>query len=201
MKENLICIHTDKKRGVQYLLEKNTSTIYIHYPKTTPATKKMEKFYNITTIAIVAAIFFSFVILNTESVRSLLYVGIIKREMRLIIIIATIFMQILLLLIFYKGNYAKHFVGYKEEIEMSLEGKKRLLLKSLTINFCLTSLVLGVSIAVLAPLAIAFIEYANGVLYIQFLLGSSICIGSLFAMIKATSIPIFKFYIRLNVVK
>ena len=196
MKEDMIYLHTDSKKGVQYLMEKNKLSIYIYYPKDISNTKLADRTFVITT-AICVALYFLFLTLNTEPMYALFYVGIIKREVRMIIIITTILVQILLVLLFYKRNFTKAYIGHKQEIEMSLEDKKKLLLKSLTFYFCIAFVGLGIGVASLVPLSISFIEHASAVMYIWVLLISSIFIRYPFVLIKVAFVPVLKFYIRL----
>lgn len=190
----MIYLYVDSKSGKRYLMDKNNYSIHIYYPVNN---------FNITkiiTIVFVIMIGLSLLygILNTDSIRYLFYVTIIGREVRLIIIITTIFMQIFLVL-FYKRNFTKLYTGHKEKISINPKDEKYLLKKSLIQILSIASMFSGVGAVFLLPTSIAFIEYSNAVMYFWFLIFSSIFIRYPAIIIIKFFIPILKAYFKLKI--
>ena len=91
-------------------MDKNDSSIYIYYPSDYYVDqKKIETIVQRSFIMLYILIWVS----NIESIRSLFYMTSITREVRVVIIKMTIYMQLLLVL-FYKRNFTKFYKGDKK---------------------------------------------------------------------------------------
>ena len=172
MGENMIFIYSHSKKGTQYLMDKNDNSIYIYYPS-----------YDFNQSKIITIITISFImlyillgVLNTESIRSLFYITSIANDVRIIVIGVTIFVQLLLALL-YKRNLTKIYTGDKKKIEIGFKEKKKILKKSAMYIFTLNSIFLSIGLVFLIPISIAFIENGNAIMYFWFLILSSIFVS------------------------
>jgi len=120
MGENMIFIYSHSKKGTQYLMDKNDNSIYIYYPS---YDFNQSKIITITTISFIM-LYILLGVLNTESIRSLFYITSIANDVRIIVIGVTIFVQLLLALL-YKRNLTKIYTGDKKKIEIGFKEKKK----------------------------------------------------------------------------
>jgi len=193
MNENLIYLYSNSQSKKHYLIDKNTFSIYLYYPQYTfNFTKIITKVYTV-----LIGLLILFVILNIESIRILFYVTILGREARYMIILLTIFLQILLVL-FYKKSFTKLYPGHKEKLLMNLKDEEKLLKESLIHILYLTSISLVIGAAFLLPISIRFIKNSNAIMYFWFLLLSSIFIRYPAIIIAKIFIPVLGAYLKLK---